>query len=78
MLDPSLLEWTGAAFGLIGAGLLAMNARFSGYGWIFFLASNVAWISYGLLMSAFGLVVMQIGFTATSLLGAYRWLIRKS
>lgn len=55
-----------------------MNARFSGYGWIFFLASNVAWISYGLLMSAFGLVVMQIGFTATSLLGAYRWLIRKS
>lgn len=31
-----LLEWTGAALGLAGAGLLALNLRVSGYGWLFF------------------------------------------
>lgn len=77
MLDPNFLEWTGAALGLAGAGLLALNLRVSGYGWLFFLASNAAWIAYGLKMSAYGLVAMQAGFTATSLLGAYRWLWRK-
>lgn len=70
-----VLEWSGCIFGLIGAGLLAMNNRFSGWGFVAFLLSNALWIAYGLVMSSPGLVVMQVGFTATSLLGIYRWLV---
>lgn len=73
----SMLEWTGAFLGLIGAGLLALNMRASGAGWIFFLLSNVAWIAFGVQTGAYGLVAMQIGFTATSLIGIWKWLLQR-
>jgi len=38
-------------------------------------ALNVAWIIFGLLSHAIGMVVMQIGFTATSLIGIWKWLV---
>jgi len=44
-------------------------------GWLLFLLSNGAWIVYGIKVGAHGLVVMQIGFTLTSLMGVYRWLV---
>ena len=69
-----VLEWTGAIMGFIGAALLASNTRVSPYGWILFLMSNVVWIAYGGIQSAWGLVAMQVGFTFTSLLGIWRWL----
>ncbi len=69
----SVLEWLGCLSGLLGAALLALNNRYSGYGFAAFLISNVCWISYGVLSGSWGLVVMQMGFTATSLLGLYRW-----
>jgi len=31
------------------------------------------WIAFGLRERTFGLLLMQVGFTATSLLGIYRW-----
>lgn len=71
----TVLEWTGAAMGASGALLLAFNNRWSGYGFVLFLASNVAWIAYGVLSSAYGLVSMQIVCTGTSLLGVWRWLV---
>ena len=39
------LEWTGAALGLLGAFLLATNSRFSRFGWVAFLVSNMCWIA---------------------------------
>jgi hypothetical protein len=69
------LEWAGCATGLLGAWLLALNNRLSGWGFAAFLVSNVLWIAFGVATGATGLVVMQVGFTATSLLGVYRWLI---
>lgn len=71
-----LLEWSGCAFGLLGAGLLALNTRLSGWGFVAFLVSNGLWIAFGLLTESPGLIVMQVGFTATSLLGIYRWLLK--
>ncbi len=70
---PLLLEWLGCMTGLLGATLLALNNRYSGYGFMAFLASNVCWMGYGIAMESWGLVTMQLGFTATSLLGLYRW-----
>jgi nicotinamide riboside transporter PnuC len=70
-----VIEWAGCITGLSGATLLAMNNRYSGWGFVLFLASNVAWIAFGLLSNATGMVVMQFGFTATSLMGVWKWLI---
>ena len=70
-----VLGWIGSILGLIGAALLALNVSISGYGWIAFLASNVAWITYGVLTKTYSLLVMQVGFTITSFVGLYRWLL---
>ncbi len=69
----SFLEWAGCASGLAGACMLALNHRLSGWGFVAFLVSNALWIAFGLLTKAPGLVAMQIGFTATSLLGIRNW-----
>ena len=76
MAAAQLLEWIGCGLGAAGAVVLAMNARWSGYGFVFFLLSNGAWMAYGCLTGAYGLVTMQIVFSATSVLGIWQWLIR--
>jgi hypothetical protein len=69
------IEWVGCITGLIGAYLLALNNRYSGWGFVLFLLSNVAWIAFGLMSHATGMVVMQFGFTITSLMGVWKWLV---
>jgi len=76
MSPASVVEWGGAVFGIVGAALVAMNNRYSGYGFVAFLASNACLITFGILTSAFGLVTMQIVFTGTSLVGIWRWLLK--
>ena len=68
------MEWAGAAMAITGATLLATNTSFSGWGWIAFLGSNLAWIFYSLATGQRGLFTQQVLFTATSLLGIARWL----
>lgn len=68
-----VLEWTGCAFGVMGAALLATHTRWSRYGWPLYLVSNMFWIGYALDRDANGLLVQQIVFTATSVFGFYRW-----
>lgn len=70
-----VVEWTGAALGLLGSALLANNNEYSGYGFIAFLLSNACWLWFGLRTRTWGMVTMQLGFTGTSLLGIYRWLL---
>ena len=69
-----LLQWFGCVFGVMGALLLALNNRYSGWGFVAFLLSNVFWIVYGVITEAPGLIVMQLAFTATSLIGLYKWM----
>lgn len=73
-----LMEWIAAGLGLLGAGLLATNTRWSAYGWLAFLASNVCWIAYAQVHGAWGLLAQQIGFTATSCLGLWRWRVGRA
>lgn len=68
------LEWAGAITGVIGAGLLATNTAYSGWGFASFLVSNLFWIAFSVKKRSYGLLSMQVLFTATSLLGVYRWL----
>lgn len=69
------LEWGAAVLGLLGAGLLAVKIEASGWGWVCFLLSNCCWVMWGALERRWSIVVMQIGFTPTSLIGIYRWLM---
>ncbi|PIV91311.1 MAG: hypothetical protein COZ20_06450 [Gallionellales bacterium CG_4_10_14_3_um_filter_54_96] len=73
-----MLEWIGCVTGLLGAALLSANNRYSGWGFALFLISNIAWIGFGWFTHAIGMVVMQLGFTLTSLWGVWNWLIAKS
>lgn len=68
----TLLEWFGSISGLLGAFLLATHTRVSRYGWLAFLAANVAMIGFAFGIERYGLLVQQLGFMGTSLLGIYR------
>jgi hypothetical protein len=76
ILTPDTLQWLGCATGASGALLVASKVKYSGYGFILFLTSNMFWTAYGLAINAPGLIVMQGIFTITSLIGIYRWLIK--
>jgi hypothetical protein len=65
-------EWLGAFLGLLGAYMLATHSRCSKWGWVAFLASNVAMIGFALGAGAYGLLLMQLGFMGSSGLGCYR------
>lgn len=69
------VEWGGAVAGLVGSALVASNSAYSAYGFPLFLVSNMLWLAFGLKARAWGMVCMQTGFTFTSLLGMYRWLV---
>ncbi len=68
------LEWGGCAAGLAGSLLLALDASFSGWGFVAYLASNLCWSAFAVATRCRGLLAMQAGFTATSLLGLWRWM----
>ena len=68
----TFLEWFGAISGLAGAFLLATHSRLSRYGWLAFLAANIAMIGFAWKIQRYGLLLQQLGFMGTSLLGIYR------
>lgn len=72
-MTAKVVEWSGAILGLTGSLLLALRLDISGYGFLAFLVSNVCWLYFGVRNRAWGLVTMQAGFTATSLMGLYNW-----
>jgi hypothetical protein len=65
-------EWSGSILGLAGAFLLATHSALSRLGWVLFLAANLAMIAFAAGIGAYGLLLQQLGFTVTSLLGIYR------
>jgi len=69
------VEVFAAISGLLGAVLLAAKGDHAGFGWLAFLASNVAWIAFALIRGHRWLLLQQVGFTATSLLGIWSWLL---
>ncbi len=70
-----VIEWSGSATGAAGALLLALNIPFSGYAWILMLMSNAAWIAYARANHVHSILLMQLVYTTTSLVGIYRWLM---
>ena len=68
----AILEWSGSLCGLMGAFLLASHTRLSRYGWVAFLVANIAMVGFAMGIGRYGLLVQQLGFMATSMLGIYR------
>lgn len=69
------IEAAAALFGLVGAYLLAAKGTHAGLGFVAFLASNAGWIAFGWIRRHWFLVIQQVGFTASSLLGIWNWVL---
>jgi hypothetical protein len=67
---------TGAALGLLGAFLLARGGPRAGLGWLAFLGSNAALIAMAWRLDLPGVLLLQLGFTYTSLYGIWTHLIQ--
>jgi len=67
------MDWIGCYLALFGSILLATNSRYSGWGFVSYLVSNCAWLYYAAASGIVSLVIMQAGFTVTSVIGIYRW-----
>jgi|GEM_PF-1072005 len=64
-------EWIGAIIGLVGSYFLATHGQYADWGFVFFLVSNMLFILFALKGKHYGLLIMQLGFTYTSLLGIH-------
>ena len=69
MNKATATAWLGMMTGLLGSALVASNIMLPGFG--MFLTSNIAWTAHGIYTKNWPLLIMQAGFTATSLLGIY-------
>lgn len=70
-----LVEVFASACGLLGSLVLAMKGRSAPWGWVLFMASNVGWLVFSYGFSHWFLLVQQIGFSFTSAVGIWKWLI---
>jgi nicotinamide riboside transporter PnuC len=68
------IEAIAAVCGLAGAFLLAFHGKHAGWGWWAFLASNVSWIVFACTRRLWFLLLQQVGFTASSLVGIWNWI----
>lgn len=71
-----LLETFGALLGASGALLLASRSARAGWGFVLFLASNGLLLAFAASAGHWRLFAMQVVFTATSLIGIWRWLLQ--
>ena len=77
-----MTEWVGyiqsaaGVLSILAALLLAMNNRWSGYGFVLYLAANALWAIFGVATSAEVLLMQQVLIAIISLLGIWRWLIK--
>lgn len=70
------LEMISAGLGLVGAILLATKSRYSGLAFVAWFVSNLGWLIFGARNAHWFFFAQQIGFTITSVLGIWTWLIR--
>ncbi len=80
-MTPELLhgfEWIGTAAGIAGAVLIAARIAISGWGFVLFLVSSIAWLAAGIAHENTALILLQAAFTAINLLGIWRWLFQCS
>lgn len=68
-MSIKIVEWTGSVTALLGSFLLATHGSWADYGFIAYLISNFFLIAFAVKKRLFGILSMQFGFTATSIIG---------
>jgi hypothetical protein len=61
--------------GLLGTALLSFKCRWSGWGFMAYLASNAGWLTFAAEHGLVALFWQQAGFTIFSMVGVWRWLV---
>ena len=69
------VEMLSAGLGLLGAILLATKNRYAGLAFVAWFVSNLGWLIFGAHNDHWFFFVQQIGFTVTSVLGIWNWLV---
>lgn len=75
-LNMTLAELVGCGFGMLGALLISLKSKWSGWGFVLYLVSNIGWIIYGFSIQSMGILIQQSYFTITSLVGVWFWLVK--
>ena len=70
------VEMLSAALGLLGSLLLATKSRYAGLAFVAWFVSNIGWLIFGARNDHWFFFAQQIGFTVTSVLGIWNWLVR--
>jgi hypothetical protein len=69
------IRWIAAVTGIVGGILLAAKVPWSGWGFVSFAVSSIAWIASGAIMGVRSLVTVNTILLLTNLVGVYRWLL---
>ena len=66
-------KWLGAAAGVAGAAIVALNLGVAVHAFWLFLISSLLWTAVGWSQRETSLVVLQAAFTVINLVGISRW-----
>ncbi|QIG80147.1 hypothetical protein [Stakelama tenebrarum] len=74
-----ILKWFASISGIIAAFMVSLDLgrRVTGWGFVLFVASSIAWITGALLSDDEPLLSQNLALFAINVLGVYRYLIRK-
>lgn len=73
------LKWFASGSGMIAALMVSLDSgrRVTGWGFVLFVGSSIAWIAGSALTRDWALGTQNIALFAINLFGVYRYLIRK-
>ncbi len=73
------LKWFASGSGVIAALMVSLDSgrRVTGWGFVLFVASSIAWMAGATLTSDWALGSQNIALFAINIFGVYRYLIRK-
>ena len=73
------LDWYAAISGILASLMIAWNhsSRATGWGFVIFLTTSLAWIASALMNKTAPLAVQNVIMFGVNALGVYRYLIRK-
>lgn len=76
MIDPTFLEYGGAAAGIAGTILIASNTEWSKWAWPVWVLSSSAVATVAVSEGLYGIAGQQAFYTVMNVFGVWRWIIR--
>lgn len=75
MTHQLFIELFATACGLLGSLVLSLKGNRAAWGWLLFAMSNAGWLVFSFGHSHWFMFIQQIGFSITSAIGIWKWLI---